>query len=87
MLVNAFVENWNGSLWYSSLLTISNPIIIDCLEWKSNEEVRPTQESVELWSMIQNGLLDNPEYLSVWGEFDALVALLRLEVITPEFLL
>jgi hypothetical protein len=33
--------------------------------------------------MIKNGLIDNPEYLSVWDEFDALVALLGLEVITP----
>ncbi|WP_157933396.1 hypothetical protein [Vibrio lentus] len=29
---------------------------------------------VELWSMIKNGQLDNPEGLSIWEQFYALAA-------------
>ncbi|EAS44108.1 hypothetical protein [Photobacterium profundum] len=45
---------------------------------------KPSFAGVKLWSMIKNGLFDNPKYLSVWDEFDAWLALLCLEVITPE---
>jgi hypothetical protein len=38
------------------------------------EGARATLAGVELWPMIKNGQLDNPECLSVWDEFYALAA-------------
>ena len=44
------------------------------LGWKSDEGAKVTLAGVELWAMIKNGQLDNPEGLSVWGQFYALAA-------------
>lgn len=43
-----------------------------CLGWKSDEGAKATLAGVELWSMIKNGQLDNPDGLSIWDEFYAL---------------
>jgi hypothetical protein len=48
--------------------------INQCLGWKSDEEEKATLAGLELWSMIKNGQLDNPECLSVWERFYALTA-------------
>ena len=45
-----------------------------CLEWKSEKGAKATLAGIELWSMIKNGQLDNPDGLSVWDEFYALAA-------------
>ncbi len=45
-----------------------------CLGWKCDEGAKATLAGVELWSMIKNGQLDNPQCLSVWDEFYALAA-------------
>ncbi|WP_081470381.1 IS6 family transposase [Photobacterium profundum] len=45
-----------------------------CLGWKSDEGAKATLAGIELWSMIKNGQLDNPDGLSVWDEFYALAA-------------
>ncbi|MGF1759129.1 IS6 family transposase [Photobacterium sagamiensis] len=45
-----------------------------CLGWKLDEGAQTTLAGVELWSMIKNGQLDNPDGLSVWDEFYALAA-------------
>ncbi|SBT15601.1 IS6 family transposase [Vibrio celticus] len=42
------------------------------LGWKSDEGAKATLAGIELWSMIKNGQLDNPDGLSVWDEFYAL---------------
>jgi putative transposase len=44
------------------------------LGWKSDEGAKATLAGIELWAMIKNGQLDNPECLSVWGQFYALAA-------------
>ena len=41
------------------------------LGWKSADGAKATLAGVELWSMIKNGQLDNPEGLSVWEPFYA----------------
>nr|AKN37471.1 Mobile element protein [Vibrio splendidus] len=38
------------------------------------ERASSTQAGVELWSIIKNGQLDNPEGLSAWEQFYALAA-------------
>jgi len=43
-----------------------------CLGWKSDEGAKATLAGVELWSMIKNGQLYNPDGLSIWDEFYAL---------------
>ncbi|RBW67016.1 hypothetical protein DS893_01195 [Vibrionales bacterium C3R12] len=45
-----------------------------CLGWKSNEGASSTQAGVELWSITNNGQLNNPEGLSAWEQFYALAA-------------
>ncbi|MFC1503562.1 IS6 family transposase [Pseudomonadota bacterium] len=44
------------------------------LGWKSDEGAEATLAGVELWSMIKNGQLNNPEDLSAWEQFYALAA-------------
>ncbi|CAK3075333.1 hypothetical protein VCRA2133E348_620018 [Vibrio crassostreae] len=44
------------------------------LGWKSDEGTKATLAGIELWSMIKNKQLDNPEGLSVWEQFYALAA-------------
>ncbi|GAB3515244.1 hypothetical protein GCM10027342_01930 [Photobacterium alginatilyticum] len=39
------------------------------LGWKSDEGAVATLAGVELWVMIKNGQLDNPEGLSAWEQF------------------
>jgi len=43
------------------------------LGWKS-DGAKATLIGVELWSMIKNGQLNNPDSLPVWDEFYALAA-------------
>ncbi len=43
-----------------------------CLGRKSDEGAKATLAGVELWSMIKNGQLYNPDGLSIWDEFYAL---------------
>ncbi len=43
-----------------------------CLRWKSDEGASSTLAGVELWSIIKNDQLDNPEGLSAWEQFYAL---------------
>ncbi len=45
-----------------------------CLGWKSDEGASSTLTGMELWSIIKNGQLDNPEDLSAWEQFYALAA-------------
>ncbi|MEH6531243.1 MAG: IS6 family transposase, partial [Photobacterium frigidiphilum] len=45
-----------------------------CLGWKSDEGAKATLAGIELWSMIKNGQLDNPEGLPIWEQFYALAA-------------
>ena len=44
------------------------------LGWKSDKGAEATLAGVELWSMIKNGQLNNPENLSAWEQFYALAA-------------
>ncbi|OMO32343.1 IS6 family transposase [Vibrio sp. 10N.222.47.A9] len=44
------------------------------LGWKSDEGTKATLAGIEVWSMIKNRQLDNPEDLSVWEQFYALAA-------------
>lgn len=53
-----------------------------CLGSKSNEGASSTLAGVELWSIINNGRLDNPEGLSAWEQFYALAAYLHLKIST-----
>jgi len=41
---------------------------------KSDEGASSTLSGVELWSIIKNEQLDNPEGLSAWEQFYALAA-------------
>lgn len=45
-----------------------------CLGWKSDVGAKATLAGIELWSMIKNGQLDNPDGLSAWDEFYSLAA-------------
>ena len=45
-----------------------------CLLLYLTSKAKATLAGIELWSMIKNGQLDNPDGLSVWGEFYALAA-------------
>ncbi|MFC1503483.1 IS6 family transposase [Pseudomonadota bacterium] len=42
--------------------------------WKSDEGAKAALAGVELWSMIKNRQLDNPDGLSAWEQFYALTA-------------
>ena len=53
-----------------------------CLRSKSNEGASSTLAGVELWSIINNGRLDNPEGLSAWEQFYVLAAYLHLKIST-----
>ncbi|MCQ1061188.1 IS6 family transposase [Photobacterium sp. ZSDE20] len=44
------------------------------LGWKSDEGAKASLAGIELWAMIKNEQLDNPDGLSVWDEFYALAA-------------
>ena len=45
-----------------------------CLGWKSKEGATNTLAGIELWTMIKNEQLDNPNGLSSWEQFYALTA-------------
>lgn len=44
------------------------------LGWKSNKGAEATLAGIELWSLIKNGQLNNPEGLFVWEQFYVLAA-------------
>ena len=45
-----------------------------CLGWKSDEGAKSTLADIELWLMIKNGQLDNPQGLAAWDELYSLAA-------------
>ena len=69
------IELWQNGLMLNLIEVLQvKGKMNQALGWKSDEGAKATLAGVELWSMIKNGQLDNPDGLSVWGEFHALAA-------------